>query len=144
MLEMKINLWDIPDEDGVKAITTNGVVNEQGKLIMGAGIAKQAATRYPDLPLILGGYVMIHGNIPFYIAEYNIISYPTKNNWRNTSPLKLIEQSAHLLVKRIEEEELEHVFLPRPGCSLGGRDYETEVKPLLEPILPDTVTIVSL
>ena len=144
MLEKQINIWDIPDEDGVKAITTNGVVNEQGKLIMGAGIAKQAATKYPDLPLILGHYVNIHGNIPFYIVEYNIVSYPTKNNWRNTSPLKLIEQSAYLLVKRIEEEELEHVFLPRPGCSNGGKDWETEVKPLLEPILPDTVTIVSL
>ena len=144
MLEMKINIWDIPDEDGVKAITTNGVVNDRGKLIMGAGIAKQAAIRYPDLSLILGGLVSIHGNIPFYIAEYNVISYPTKYNWRNTSSLRLIEQSAYLLLKRIEEEELEHVFLPRPGCSLGGKDWEGEVKPLLEPILPDTVTIVSL
>jgi len=144
MLELKINLWDIPDEDGVKAITTNGVVNERGELIMGAGIAKQASTRYPDLPLILGHYVNIHGNIPFYIVEFNVISYPTKHNWRYPSSLKLIEQSAHLLLKRMEESEIEMVYLPRPGCSNGGKDWETEVKPLLEPILPDTVTVVSL
>ena len=144
MLELKINLWDISDEDGVKAITTNGVIDKQGKLVMGAGIAKAAAIRYPGLPLILADLLKIHGNIPFYVAEYNIISYPTKHNWRSPSSLKLIEQSAYILLKRIEEEELKHVFLPRPGCSLGGKDWETEVKPLIEPILPDTVTIVSL
>ncbi len=144
MLERRINLWDLSDEDGVKAITTNGVVGSGGKLIMGAGIAKQAAVRYPDLSKILGDLVTTYGNIPFYVEEHNIITYPTKHNWKAASPLRLIEQSAKLLLMRMKESEIEHVFLPRPGCSLGGRDWEKEVKPLLTPILPDTVTVVYL
>jgi len=144
MLERRINLWDLSDEDGVKAITTNGVVGSGGSLIMGAGIAKQAAVMYPDLPKLLGDLVTRYGNIPFYVEEHNIITYPTKYDWRAASPLRLIEQSAKLLLMRMKESELEHVFLPRPGCSNGGRDWEKEIKPLLTPILPDTVTVVYL
>lgn len=144
MLERRINIWDLSDEQGVKAITTNSVVTDAGKLIMGAGIAKQAAARYPDLPKLLGDMVTTYGNIPFYVEEHNIITFPSKYDWKASSPLRLIEQSAKLLLMRMKEHGIEHVFLPRPGCSNGGRDWKKEVKPILAPILPDTVTVVYL
>lgn len=148
MLERKINIWDIPDEDGVRAITTNGVVScwnyEQSYLVMGAGIALQAANKYPTLQTDLGVLVDEFGNLPFYLPDFNLMSFPTKEHWRDPSPLWLIERSALVMLEHMEEFEIKHIFLPRPGCSLGGLDWEAEVKPLLETILPDTVTIVSL
>ena len=148
MLEKQINIWDIPDEGGVKAITTNGVVScwnyEQDYLIMGAGIALQAANKYPTLQTDLGVLVREFGNLPFYLQDLNLMSFPTKEHWRDPSPLWLIERSALIMLEHMEEFEIEHIYLPRPGCSLGGLSWEGEVKPLIEPILPDTVTVVSL
>lgn len=149
MLEKTINIWDIPDEDGVKAITTNGIRYFGGSeglwyLVMGAGIALQAAKKYPILQYDLAVLVEKFGNLPFYLPDLNLMSFPTKEHWRDPSPLWLIERSALLMLSHMEEFEIEHIFLPRPGCSLGGLDWETEVKPLLDPILPDTVTIVDV
>ena len=145
MLEQHINLWDTPST-AVRAVTTNGITflndKDEWELVMGAGNAKQAKLLYPDLPTILGKWVKNIGNYPLYVKEHKIISFPTKYNWRSNSTLKLIEDSALLLIKIIRDEELEKVYLPRPGASLGGLDYEKVVRPLLEDLLPDNVVVI--
>ena len=150
MIEKKINLWDIPDEDGVKAITTNGVtyLDAMGirQAVMGAGIALGATKRYLHITRVLGKLIKENGNIPFFIEEFNVVTFPTKNEWRLPSTLELIGKSAEKLVDLVVDNDIKMVFLPRPGCQNGGLRWK-DVKPVLEehlePII-DRVTIVSL
>ena len=162
MIERRVELWAIPSEQGVKAITSNGVLRESGDLVMGGIVAAEAARRHPELPGILGACVMNSngrlgipverkdfrgnlypmGNVPFYVAKYNMISFPTKSIYWENSEIGLIALSAYRLTERMQQFGLQRVFLPRPGCTNGGLDWATQVRPLLEPILPDSVTVV--
>jgi len=37
-----------------------------------------------------------------------------------------------------------YAVLPRPGCSNGGLDWETEVKPVISKILSDRVWVITI
>mgnify|MGYP006048552271 CR=1 FL=1 len=54
VLEAHGDLWDVHAQGSWIAITTNGVIRTNGHGVMGAGLAKQAADRFPRLPLLLG------------------------------------------------------------------------------------------
>ena len=60
--EVKGNIWKAYENGDWVAITTNCVVNKNHHAIMGAGIAKQAKDRFPQLPKLLG-QKMINGGI---------------------------------------------------------------------------------
>jgi hypothetical protein len=138
-------------------ITTNGVRKQDGRAVMGAGIAKAAATRWPWLPAILGQHLFLQGNLtsvlfnPKYPAEdnfnivvpYAIVSLPTKNNWRDSSDLNLIEASVKRLVQICSSEGWKRVCLSRPGCGHGNLDWSSQVKPLIQPLLDDRFCVVD-
>jgi len=50
--EDKINLWEYPAD--ARVITTNGFVKNNGEAVMGRGCAREAARKYPRLPLFWG------------------------------------------------------------------------------------------
>lgn len=140
MREIKGNLWD---QNGIIGITTNGVIKSNGHLVMGKGIALQAAQRYYDLPRILGASVAAHGNKIAYIKEYNIIAFPTKDHWKDKSDIILILQSTMDLYTLLKSLSFPDYFMTRPGCGNGGLNWRQEVKPVVELIFPDNVTIVN-
>jgi hypothetical protein len=51
--------------------------------------------------------------------------------------MEIIEFSAKALLWQTRILNWRKVLLPRPGCSNGGLDWETQVKPVLEKILND-------
>jgi len=143
MREERLDLW--VDSADAKCITTNGVVKEDGTLVMGAGTAGDMQSRYPDAPKILGGYVSRHGNHLYvlYFDKQYYLSFPTKDDWRDDSNLGLIKQSSIELMQWLNDNpHIKTVFLPRPGCGLGLLDWETQVKPAIEPILDDRVIVI--
>jgi O-acetyl-ADP-ribose deacetylase (regulator of RNase III) len=132
------NIFDFPCD--AICVTTNGVVKNNGELVMGGGIALQFKNRYPKLPTILARHVSSKGNhcyaiIATYVADdlpyKHIVSFPTKNDWKNNSPLSLIQQSINELVSLTSVHRWDTVALPFPGIGLGGLKYE-EVLPLVE------------
>lgn len=139
MKEFKGNLFDYPN----KCITTNGMVDCRGLAIMGKGIALEARLRHPDLPKILGDLLKEKGN-HVYFLKVGYISFPTKNDWKNHSSLKLIEQSCKELIKLVNDPwyQITEVALPRPGCGNGGLLWE-DVKPILEEYLDDRFYIIN-
>lgn len=143
MKEIVGDIWDFAQKkDAVICITTNGVVNKVGRLVMGKGIALQAAYKRPDLPLILGEHVLRAGNIPLLLEDEGLLSFPTKNHWRDDSDLTLIEQSA-IIGQRIAEARPELTFyLPRPGCGNGHLRWE-DVREIISTILSDSFIIVN-
>jgi hypothetical protein len=145
MQEANGNLWNF-DPGGIyvwRGIPTNGVVRNQ-KLIMGAGVAKDAKVKYPLLPEIFGKHVVKYGNIPCFATPkegVGVFSFPTKNHYQKNSELTLITNSASILAaKALRYDECAFV-LPRVGAGLGNLAWEDVRVPLLT-LLPDNVFVV--
>ena len=139
---MKINTGDIWDYIGrvhAICITTNGVVKQNGQLVMGAGVALQAKQRFPRIDLWAGQHVRNFGNIPGVLSSTegtSIVSFPTKHNYRDNSDIQLILNSAVKLRELADQHNWRYVVMPPPGCGLGGLKL-SDVKPKLDEVLDD-------
>ena len=143
MREMTGNIWDNHCllSGHILAITTNGMINNQNEAIMGRGIALDAKKRFPWVPSTLGRMLTNNGNHVHYLGS-NLISFPTKNDWRDKSDINLICRSCHELMYLKALYQWKWVILPKPGCANGGLTWE-EVKPIIFPILDDNVYVIS-
>lgn len=133
------NIFDNIHQFDAICVTTNGIVRPNGRLVMGGGIARMFRNRYKDIDLILGQKVQVYGNVPFlvYKNKQAIISFPTKNDWKEKSDLSLIKSSAEKLSKIASSRFWTRVALPAPGVGLGGLSWDKEVRPLLSRVLDD-------
>ena len=138
MLEIKADLWSYPAD--FRCVPTNGIVKPNGCLVMGAGVAKVAAEKYPQLPDRLGRLVTIFGNKPFFFNEIGIISFPTKNHFKDPSDIGLIIASAKEIAAFVEIHD-KTIVLPRVGTGFGGLNW-IDVKAAIEPIFDDNRFIV--
>ena len=141
----------------VIVITTNGVVRNDGRAVMGAGVAKQAVQMFPSCASLLGRSIKNHGNVVRHFADFNMrisrellrvipfVSFPVKHHWSDRADIQLIKESAYDLHMLGRMRGWRFVAMPRPGCGNGRLDWETEVKPLIAPILSsDRFVIVEL
>lgn len=149
MIETRGDIFKVPDADAI-CFTSNGMVKANGELVMGAGIAKQFKDKFPNVAKWFGHQVKFGGNRPHHTgrmrvgrALMEIVSFPTKHDWRDQSDLKLIEESAKFLVIIANSMKWDKIYLPRPGCGLGGLDWETQVKPVIAPILDDRFYVLT-
>jgi hypothetical protein len=131
MIEATGNLWTYNPGEGkiLRCVTTNGILGRNKHLVMGAGVARQARDRFPDLARQLGDFVGKWGNNVCVCFNYQVASFPTKHHWQNPSDPALIEKSAKQICD--EAEKWDYVLLTRPGCGLGRLEWK-DVKPILE------------
>lgn len=144
MKELRGNIFDLT-ADAI-CITTNGIIKKNQEAVMGAGIALSAKNKYPNLPLSLAVKLRAGGNHVYHIPQkdgVNIVTFPTKNHWRDDSDTALIKQSCKELVELTNKKGWTNVLLPRPGCSNGKLEWE-DVKLIIEPLLDDRFTVVTL
>ena len=139
----KENILDSKKSYDAICVTTNGVVKSNGRLVMGAGVAKAFKEKYPGLDLELGKKVKEYGNIPFVIYRKGtaIVSFPTKHHWKHKSDIGLIMNSARALSKIASARFWTQIAIPAPGCGHGGLDWDTQVRPGIQNILDDRFTI---
>ena len=143
MLEARGDLWSYHDAGAQwTVVTTNGIVLRNGEAVTGAGCALEATHRYPEWPWELGHDLTTKGNHVHVFSKYRLVSFPTKNDWRDDSDLDLIEASCRELMATLEPYNSPLVYLPRPGCGRGRLRW-SEVQPVIEPILDDRVVIVT-
>jgi O-acetyl-ADP-ribose deacetylase (regulator of RNase III) len=136
-------------------IPTNTVYRMKNKnkaiAVMGAGLAKQAALKWPQLVLALGANLMaddwehpfVHTFTP--IEQHGtpiVFALPTKRHYRDESSLELISSGLDKLVHLVNTQDLKNIAVPRLGCGLGNLDWDTEVKPLMESKLDDRFVVV--
>lgn len=103
------------------------MVNTRGELVMGKGIALEAKNRYPNLPIQAGNLVKNAGNYTFVFPEYKLITFPTKNNWRDKSDIDLIQRSIDQLLYVIDNHDelaIDKIYAPLIGCGNGGLKWE--------------------
>jgi hypothetical protein len=147
MIEAVGDLWTWPAD--WRVIPTNGVVKASGELVMGAGLAKQAALRYPELPRWMGDVTRRRGAVTAFYDPGRLILLPTKYHWKDPASLSLIllgaswmKQSLSAIVNGAPPPPC-RVVLPRLGCGLGGLSWERQVKPVLEKVLDDRFVVLT-
>ncbi|MEW6545089.1 MAG: ADP-ribose-binding protein [Nitrospirota bacterium] len=143
MREATVNLWDCHAQGIIVAVTTNGAVTRAGVAVMGKGCAKEAAARFPALPVRLGLRLRTEGNRLYWWPDYRLVTFPTKHDWRDrTADLALIQRSASALRDLIDANGWSTVAVPRPGCGAGLLHWEVEVRPILQEMWDDRVLVV--
>lgn len=141
MLKRIGDLWDMYADDKWIVITTNIGWKKDGCNPMGAGIARQAASKYPDLPAWYGKKCKKHRD-KIGVVTYDIgrlILFPTKPfnpdrpwaSWMSDSSLELIEKSVEQLSVCIDElDDIDKVGIPLVGCQNGNLS-RSDVLPIL-------------
>lgn len=132
------NLWELPSD--FKVITTNGILKSNGAAVMGKGIALQALKKYPGIDFELGKLIKRFGNHVFRLSN-NLISFPTKHDWKEKSDLNLIKRSAEELAFMLKHQHDITVLLPPPGCGNGGLEWKN-VESVISKILDDKFAVV--
>lgn len=141
MKEITSDIWNA-ELDAI-CVTTNGILNKNGELVMGKGFALEVSQRFPGIAKSLGKHVLHFGNVPYLyrnyplIKELHIISLPAKHHWKDNSDIDLIKNSIKLVVEIANyNPNFRHIGMTRPGCGSGGLVWES-VKPVIEPYLDD-------
>jgi len=160
--EVFYNFWDVYTKYNGVCCTINTVVKSNGDLVMGAGIAKAFASKFPNLPRIWGTkisqwpqsftniIVTPYCGLPShlltqpknaFIYDCCFIAFPTKHHYKNSSDIKLIERSAKQLALVTDAMCWTKVLLPRPGCGCGSLQW-SDVKEVLADILDKRFDII--
>ncbi len=125
--------------------------------VMGKGLASRAKYQFPDAYVLyqdLCRQRKLKMGVPYlYKRSENFIStlmedvpsvsstvtenghrwfllFPTKNHWREKSPVAGIEKGLKWLVDNYKSQGIESLALPALGCGLGGLDWK-ELGPLM-------------
>lgn len=124
---------------GWVVIPTNTTLRKDGLAVMGAGLAKEAAERFPALPQELAAHIN-RWKDRIYVNS-DVICLPTKRDWRQSSTIELIGQGCYELVEFARlmalADNYRPILIPRLGCGLGGLDWERQVRPVVDAILED-------
>lgn len=130
------DMWDLHDQGCWVVVPTNCMVREDETAVMGGGIARQAADKFPELPVRYGNALLDN---KFFYEDFltRIMCYPTKIDWKDPSRLCLIELIVLSVQRFIKDFPNKKVVVPAIGCGLGGLDWDTEVSPMLQVLRDD-------
>lgn len=108
--------------------------------VMGAGLAKKFAIRFPGMLNLYRhackSKTLTPGNI-LALPQHDIIPPPewvvcfaTKDHWRNASQIEWIEAGLVVLAEWCKDQEISSLAIPAIGCGLGGLSWSV-VRPLI-------------
>jgi len=112
--------------------------------VMGAGLAKQFADRFPGMlefyqQFCAAGLIEIGKLYAFRITEgcpfehpKYIILFPTKKHWKNPSKYEYLATGFEILEEKCQKLGISRVAMPKLGCGLGGLDWEKVFKMIRE------------
>ncbi len=163
MQESFDDLFDLTTHVDAICIPTNGIVKKSGEAVMGAGVAKLCAVKWPQTQYILGEFLTEGKNLPYQLGMVNklgefwtkltvedknshicrVFSFPTKHHFKDNSDLELIKRSCQQMVIFATALKMDFIALPRVGAGLGGLSWENEVRPAISKILDDRFHIVT-
>ncbi len=139
----KGDMWSVYDKVHLFCITSNSTIRNDGKLVMGKGIAKQGKDKFPGIDREFGNMI-IDGSayalmISSYISDRKIALFQVKYHWTDNADLELIQESSVDLFRFITGWPDCKVALNFPGIGYGGLD-RSEVLPIIS-LLPNNVQI---
>ena len=122
-------------------VPTNAGWKSDGTNVMGAGIAKQAAEKFPCLPLEYGRLCqqkVSHVVLP----EYKLVLVPTKPlvsakpflSWKQDADYKVVENSLYWIQDHILEVRTPKLYVPILGSGAGKLE-KREIEAMMNRIL---------
>ncbi len=149
MREITGDIFKLAQKGDAILVTTNGCVKKDGTAVMGRGIAKQAAERYPGIAKTLAECIKLYGNMASWLGVWDgvdVFSLPTKQDWRTKSDIELIQASCERIATLVAIDghgpKINNIYMTRPGCGNGWLKWE-DVKPVIEPLLDDRFVVVT-
>lgn len=106
------------------------------KGVMGKGLALQFKNKYPTNFRVYRnacacGYLRPGRMLTVKEDGKFIINFPTKDDWRQKSKLKYIEEGLVSLLDEIEKYSIKSIAIPQLGCGNGGLEWQI-VRKLIE------------
>lgn len=141
MLEAVGDIWKYAGVADVLAISTSGSLTRDGRAVLGRGVARQAALRYPALAENMGRLLAERGNHVFDLG-CGIVSFPVEETAWSLPDLRIIARSARELRVLADHAHWNRVVVPRPGCGGGGLLWR-DVQPLLAPWFDERFVVIS-
>ena len=141
MLETVGDIWEHADRGEVIVITTNGSLTRDHRAVLGRGVARQAAIRFPRLADALGRLLAEEGSHVFDLGDC-IVSFPVEETAWSQPDLRIIARSAEELRQLADRSGWQRVVVPRPGCGGGGLAWK-DVRPLLAPWFDQRFTVIT-
>ena len=142
------DMWDIYGEADLFLVTSNSFVKKDERLVMGAGIAKEALDRFPNIDLRLGQAIQFedkHLGVYGLLVSFNWESgqklglFQVKRSHKNDADLSIIETSTNALIDWCKHYPDAKVHLNFPGIGYGRLNPD-DVIPIIV-WLPDSVTV---
>ena len=132
------DIWELAlAHKGLVVVPTNTTLKKDGLAVMGAGLAKDAAERFPSLPHRLGDHIKRWADRIY--VDSHVICLPTKRDWRQPSTMELVERGCRELVELDRVFAIcgynRPIFVPQLGCGLGGLKWERQVRPVVDSLL---------
>ena len=113
--------------------------------VMGKGLALQFKQAFPNyfiaykevcnIGILRPGFMYTYKHTIDNKHQY-IISFPTKDHFKNPSKLQYIENGLLDLKRVIKKYNIQSIAIPPLGCGLGGLKW-TDVEPLIHKHLAD-------
>lgn len=125
-------VYDIRSAGNMFVIPVNGTINKYNDAVMGRGLARDAADRYPFLRTEFGKLLKQRQHIVREMADKQFILFPVKYQWHEKADLGLIETSCRQLSLLAKFWKYKMVYMPHVGCGNGGLDWEKDVRPVVE------------
>lgn len=157
MLQESGDLWTWHAEKRWIVITTNIGWRRDGTNPMGAGVARVASEKYPDLSRWYGEKCQKYGSktpvMPYFEGRFFL--FPTKKlnffqpwlSWKSDADLDLIRKSCRQLVKLADllterGDLLIQIGMPLPGCGNGNLTVH-QVMPIVTKELDDRFVLLD-
>jgi len=104
--------------------------------VMGAGVALECRYRFPGLfqsykRQCLAGQIHPGKLLLFRRSTPQILCFPTKKHWKDSSHLSYIEAGLEKFSTTYQERGIESIAFPHLGCSLGGLSWHEQVRPVM-------------
>lgn len=120
--------------------------------VMGGGLAKAFATRFPlmekDYIEYCSNGQLRPGELHTYFSNLNsdpvIVNLPTKDDWKNPSKYSYVDNGMEKLAALANRFKFHSVGVPALGCGLGTLDWQTVVQDITywAETVPDTHWII--
>lgn len=116
------DMWAHHKDGRYAVIPTNLAVKANGEAIMGAGVALQAARRWPHLPVRYGASINA-GHTRLACHDERLLLAPTKHHWKQDANLELVIETINAIATWAADSGAPLVT-PALGCGLGGLAWD--------------------
>ncbi len=121
-LPVGTDVWELHEGGFWVLVPTNMCRKKDGSAVMGAGLAKDAALRYPGLAARYGR-ALGSGRPMMSFPSWRLLLGPTKDDWRLPAKMGLVEQLLDRVAEWYRAHPGEAVVVAAPGCGRGGPGY---------------------